>query len=228
MGSSNEWERALKLTGSAIELVAQKARSVEALADHLQQFAGSEHLVVLSEQYQRATRLLFFALQHATQDGQIELWADHLQRFVFGPRVAVIDAVIRHVKDIDRTLTPQQVLDATGRKQHTDPGVIASMPREGRTEDDVFFIPLRRFTSPQKVAETLELHGLKPDPYAQAKVNTDDSAFADEHPNASQWQGADGSWCYAAFDRWDGGRSVDVSRGGHGWDASWWVAGVRK
>src|SRR3990167_4179491 len=36
--------------------------------------------------------------------------------------------IVCHVK-VDRKLTPQQALDATGRKQYVDPDVVAGMPR---------------------------------------------------------------------------------------------------
>lgn len=181
-------------------------------------------------EWERVFKLLGSALKMVTEGSRSprEL-ADHLQIFVFGSRVEPVgDMIVRHVKDIDRTLTPQQVLDATGRKQYTNPNVVANMPREGRTEDDLFYFPLKRFTSPQKVAEALELRGLKPDPYAQAKDNADDSSFADKHPNGCQWKDADGNQCYASFYRWFVERSVDVYCYGDGWYGSWWVAGVRK
>jgi len=141
---------------------------------------------------------------------------------------AISDMIVRHVKNIDRTLTPQQMLDATGRHQYTDMKVVASMPRDGRTEDDVFFFPLRRFASPAEVAEALKFRGLKPDPYAQAKVNIDDPDFANEHLNGCQWQDADGQHCFATFGRWCGGRHVDVYRNDHDWYYYWWVGGVRE
>lgn len=33
---------------------------------------------------------------------------------------------------------------------------------------------------------------------------------------------------YAAFSRWDGGRSVDVGRDGFDWGGYWWIGGVRE
>ena len=72
------------------------------------------------------------------------------------------------------------------------------------------------------------LRGLTPDPMAQARVNTDNPAFADEHPNGCHWQ-ANGNWCFETFDRWgDGGRFVRVGRDRSGWDDRWWVGGIHK
>ena len=55
-----------------------------------------------------------------------------------------------------------------------------------------------------------------------------DPAFADDHPNFTHWQDADGKWCYAAFRRWGGERCVRVDRDGGGWGDDWWVAGLRE
>lgn len=142
--------------------------------------------------------------------------------------------IIRHVR-VARLRTPRQVLDATGRKQYINRGVVDAMLKDGRDEDDVFFF--RPDESAYKngliggddLAKEYELRGLKPDPYAQAAVNEVDPAFADEHPNSTHWKDADGNWCYVAFGhRYGGERDVDVGRSGNGWYDNWFFAGVRK
>ncbi len=148
---------------------------------------------------------------------------------------AVSNMIVRRVK-VDRTRIPQQVLDATGRKQYTDRKVVDAMPRDGRDEDDVFFFRPDKsvydkngLISDNNLAKEYELRGLKPDPYAQAAVNEADPAFADEKPNGSSWKDAGGNWCYAAFSRWRGDeRFVGVSRRGSDWGGGWLFAGVRK
>jgi len=59
-------------------------------------------------------------------------------------------------------------------------------------------------------------------------VNTDDPAFADEHPNCTHWKDGEGKWCFATFSRWGGERGVDVSRRDGVSRDGWWFAGVRK
>lgn len=144
---------------------------------------------------------------------------------------AVSGMIVRHVK-VDRTRTPQQVLDATGRRQYVDPDVVASMPGcgDGIEELDVCFFPLRRFASDEEVEEACKLRGLErlADPYVVAQVNTDDPEFADTHPNGTHWKDAEGKWCYFAFDRWHGERLVNVHRRALDWRDSWWFAGLRK
>ena len=143
---------------------------------------------------------------------------------------AVSSMIVRHVK-VNRNRTPQQVLDATGRKQYTDSKVVKAMPKGEGDETDVHFFKLGRYVSDADLEKEYELRGLKPaDPYSLAAVNEADPAFADEYPNGTHWKDASGNWCYAVFNQWSGGeRGVSVSRDvGNDWDDYWWFAGLRK
>lgn len=102
------------------------------------------------------------------------------------------------------------------------------MPRGVGVEVDVVFFPGKRSLSNAEVEEQYALRGLTPDPYAQAAVNEADPAFADTHPNGTQWKNVDDRWCYATFDQWGGERRVDVHRLDLSWYAFWWFAGLRK
>ena len=137
------------------------------------------------------------------------------------------DLIVRCVS-VNRAQTPQEMLDATGRKQYTDPDVIKGMPRGEGEKVEVTFFQVGRQASDDELEKEFASRGLKPtDPYSLAKVNQDDPAFADTHPNATHWKGADGKWHYAAFDHWgDGERHVDVHRNESGWDGHWWFAGL--
>ena len=165
--------------------------------------------------------------------GQPELASEQFN--VFRRRVeAVSTMIVRHVI-VDRTRTPQQALDATGRRQYTGQKVVDAMPHgEGEAVDFVFFKPspesyTNGFLSNAALKKEFEFYGLTPDPMAQAAANEADPAFADQHPNGTHWQDANGTWYYAAFHRWDGGgRCVLVYRRGHDWGDRWWFGGVRK
>ena len=142
--------------------------------------------------------------------------------------------IVRRVK-VNRTLTPMQVIDATGRTRCVDERVVATMPMgDGDEVDVVFFKPepdeytMPGFMSNDGLKEALKRRGLTPDPRAQAKVNEEDPAFADEKPNATQWQDSEGRYCYVAFLRWLGGRVVYVNRFDDVWRGLWWLAGLRK
>lgn len=138
---------------------------------------------------------------------------------------AISDMIVRHVK-VDRTRTPQAVLDATKRRQYTSDASVQCMPTDGRDEDDVYFFKVSRFISDDELEKELALRGLKRDPYAQAQVNIDDPAFADEHPNGTHWQDADGNWHFASFDRWGDERHVRVYRGVSEWGGYSFFGGV--
>lgn len=142
----------------------------------------------------------------------------------------VANTIVRTVK-VNRDLTPQQVLDATGRNQYTDKSVVATMPSNGTGVEEtvtVEFFKLARYVSDDELQHELDERGLTRDPYAQAAVNEADPAFADEHPNGTHWKDADGKWCFVAFGRDVDRRHVCVYRHDSDWDAIWWFGGVRK
>ena len=134
---------------------------------------------------------------------------------------AISSIIIRRVR-VDRTRTPRQAIDATGRSQYLDDDVVATMPQGEGDEVDVYFIPTKRFVSAAEVPAFLAQYGLVPDPRAQAAVNEADPAFADEHPNGTQW----GNNCYLTFYRWVGGRGVDCYRDDNRWRDFWLLSGV--
>ncbi len=157
--------------------------------------------------------------------------ADLANKFVASLRGAVeaVSNMIVRTVTVDRTRSPQAVLDATGRRQYTDRTVVDAMPKgEGATAEVFFFRP-GRYVSDADLDKEFDLRGLKPvDPYALAAVNEADPAFANEHPNATHWKDDKGQWCYATFNRWDGGREVCVYRHDSDWHDSWWFVGVCK
>lgn len=141
----------------------------------------------------------------------------------------VTNLIVRRVK-VNRNRTPQEALDATGRRQHVDSDVVSAMPRGEGEEVEVFFFNLGRFVSDDDLEKECELRGLKSaDPYSLAAVNENNHAFADAYPNGTHWKGKNGKWCYAAFDNWVGDvRRVHVNHDDDGWNGDWWFAGVRK
>ena len=146
---------------------------------------------------------------------------------------ATSNMIARRVK-ADRTKSPQQALDATRRQQYTDRDVVEGMPKGELDEEDIYlFKPdlsaRGGHISDDDLEKEFDARGFKPaDPYKLAKFNADDPAFADEHPNGTHWKDATGRWCFAAFDRWFGGRLVYVNRHDDVWNDSCWFAGSRK
>jgi len=148
----------------------------------------------------------------------------------FRARVEAISNLIVRRVTVNRTCTPQEAIDATGRTQYTDRTIVDAMPRGEGEETEVIFFNLGRYVSDDNLDKEYELCGLIPaDPYSLAAVNEADPTFADDHPNATHWKDSSGKWCYAAFDRFDDDeRGVFVSRSGDGWHDAWWFAGLRK
>jgi hypothetical protein len=109
---------------------------------------------------------------------------------------AMSEIIVRRVK-VDRTRTPQQVVDATGRTQYINKDVLGTMPKGEGDEVDVHFVPTKRFVPVSEVPAFLAQYSLVPDPRAQAAVNEEDPAFADKVPNGTQW----GDNCYLAFSK---------------------------
>ncbi len=148
---------------------------------------------------------------------------------LFRARVEAISNMIIRRVPVNRRRTPQEVLDATGRKQYTDKDVVGAMPHGEGEEVEVCFFNLGRDISDTDLDKEYEVHGLEPaDPYSLAAVNEADPALADNNPNCTHWKDSRGKWCYVAFYRWYGvERRVGVDRGG-GWGGRWWFAGLRK
>src|SRR3989338_3373343 len=151
---------------------------------------------------------------------------------VFRKLVEEISRWIVHVVSVNRTRTPQQSLDACGRKQYVDKKIVNAMPRcTGDRVKLVYFKPddsayKDGWLSCATLAEEYKKRGLVPDPQAQIDDNAANPEFADTTPNGCQWVDADGNYCCAAFDRWDGERFVDVYRSDRGWHGHWAFAGV--
>jgi len=147
-------------------------------------------------------------------------------------RLKMISKIVVRRVVVWRNRTQQEMLDAMGRTQYVNSEVVGLIPGKGDSEgeEDVYFIPLKgKDTSAEAVQALLDKYGLKPDGYAVGAVNEADPAFADSHPNFTQWVDENGKHCYVAFNRWLGGeRIVDVSRYESAWYGRWLVGGVRK
>jgi hypothetical protein len=141
---------------------------------------------------------------------------------------AVSDMIVLRVQ-VNRTLTPQQALDATGRQQYTSPNVVNAMPNADDDKVDVHFFKIDYAPQDHQLEREFEERGLRPaDPFTLAQANANDPAFADVHNNATHWKAADGRWCCVRFANCPTGRIVHVVYTGNWWFAGWWFAGVRK
>lgn len=88
---------------------------------------------------------------------------------------------------------------------------------------------IRKFVNDDDLEKEYELRGLMP---AHPEDILD--FWTDEGHIGTHWKDGDDKWCFATFDRWDGGeRSVRVGRSVGLWDVGWgddfwFFAGLRK
>lgn len=148
---------------------------------------------------------------------------------LFRRRVESISNKLVHTVSVNRTLTPQQALDATSRRQYTDPNVVASMPRGEGDQVVLYYFDLDYDPTPTELQAEYDKRSLKADPIAQAADNAANPSFADQRPNCCQW-GLDenGVASFAAFHYWHDERRVSVHRRGNGWRRNDRFGGVRK
>lgn len=144
----------------------------------------------------------------------------------------LVGQVVRLVRNINRSRTPEQVLIDTSRKVYSNPAVVATMPRGTKSTArlHIFDVDKSKYKNGAltcaDLAEEYRQRGLRADVEALADYLKKNPAAADEKWLACQWIDEDGKYCYAAFGRWSGGRGVGVNRGGSGWLGDGSFAGV--
>lgn len=112
-------------------------------------------------------------------------------------------------------------------KIYADKEVLAAAPRN-KAQSELVFFNVGKYITDDELEKEYECRDLIPaDLYALAtwvEANqTDDRAYFGTH-----WKDAQDKWCFAAFDRWFGGRGVLVDRRVLEWGGHWFFAGVRK
>lgn len=143
--------------------------------------------------------------------------------------VKVVSNMISRFAKVDRSLSPEQVIDATKRNKYVSDEVVKTIPLGTGEKVYVHFFKLgQSVISDDDLEKEYEKRGLVPDPRAQAAVNAEDPAFADSKPNGTHWKDANGNWCFLAFFKPDGKRRVGVDHNRNGWYDDWWFGGVCK
>ena len=172
------------------------------------------------------------ASEFSSEAAQLALGTKGLAAEMFAPfrkRAEVVGQMIVRRASVDLSLTAKKALDATGRVQYINDSVVTEMPRGTSTQVEVHFFKLGRHVSCADLVKEYELRGLEPvDPFTLAAINQEDQAFADTHPNGTQWTDAKGKVCCGAFDAWGDERDVLVRQNDDAWGALWWFGGVRK
>lgn len=136
------------------------------------------------------------------------------------------EVIIREVTP-DLSLSPQELLNATGRKQYTHVDVVNTMPKGSGGKHTLYFFPLVVYETVAEVGQVCDERGLKlASPYALAQANIDDEEFADRHPNLTYWKNGSGKCCSFAFDHWNGRPNIYCND--RRWCGNWWVSCVPK
>jgi len=118
--------------------------------------------------------------------------------------------IVRRVH-VDGTRSAPMALNATRRDSNmcNDSTVFTGIPRGVSGDVEVVFFKAddSAFDQDDCISEdNLEnqftQRGLAPaDLYSVAKVNEDDSDFANDHPNGTHWKDKSGRWCFVSFNR---------------------------
>ena len=123
---------------------------------------------------------------------------------VFRRRVEEVQKFVHRSVAVDRTLTPEAAIAATGRKQYVNAAVVAAIPQGIGDIANIMFIPLEEWLNDESVDKKLDALGyVAADSFVLAAHNENEPDFAKKHPCFTHWQNAAGEWCYAAFHDWN-------------------------
>jgi hypothetical protein len=136
---------------------------------------------------------------------------------------------------VNRTLTPHQILDSTGRIQLVEPDVVEAMPRGRGDWTNVHFFKPNSLAyddgtmSDDTLAEEYKNLALRPvDMYSLLGVERMNPSLVTTNPYATHWKDANGYWCHGAVVNYNGEPRVHVNRSHRGWKSHWTFAGLRK
>lgn len=102
-------------------------------------------------------------------------------------RVEARTGLLIHTVDVNRTSTPQAMLEATGCVPYVDSDVVATMPRGEGDKVELCFFQVPGNPSDDDLASAYDLCGLAPaDPFTVGDFNAANREFADKYPNATQ------------------------------------------
>ncbi|MFA6588198.1 MAG: hypothetical protein WCT08_03955 [Patescibacteria group bacterium] len=131
---------------------------------------------------------------------------------------------------VDRSRTPQQMIDATGLVKYTDKEVVESMPiGNGEITDVYLFSDWYSGDSlyDEEVDSQYARRGLIAcDPFSLAQVIIDDPSLVERHIG-THWKDGKDRWCRIEFDQWRRDECVFVNRTTDKWRYCW-LAGIPK
>ena len=131
--------------------------------------------------------------------------------------------------NVNRKLSAEEAIAATGCKQVVEPQILSSMPSGREDSVEVLFVRLNKWMNNEQAAEFLRENKLvAAEPLALAAYIAANPDFAKNYPCFTHWQGKAGLWCHQSF-RLSLGESkvrVQIAQNGHQWPGDWWVSGM--
>ncbi len=190
-----------------------------------------EHLMDMIRQRLKGRKLTLGEVQYIIQNGgrYLSIMDEAVDVLVGRVRSDVSNTIVHMVRNIRRSRTVEEAVNATGRAKYVNNSVLATMPVGQGSEDvELVYFKLGRYIQAEDLEREYEARGFRPDPQAQMADNEADPSFADDHPNSCFWDRDGQVSSFAAFYRWGDGREVLVGRSDDGRVDRWWFAGVRK
>lgn len=135
------------------------------------------------------------------------------------------------VKNINRSQTITEAIDATEREQYISNEVVKEMPRNKEYGDSVelkFLEPNGRSRTRKEVNNWYTDNDLIADPDSLLECVTQNLDAADDQPLACQWKDKKGKYCYLLLDYCRLGRRVIVDRTDHSWLDGYRIVGIPK
>jgi hypothetical protein len=141
--------------------------------------------------------------------------------------------IVRFVKNVDRSVSPEEAVKASGIKfSNNYPNGVAQMPRGVGSDVEVIFFQIdngQHFLKNETVLEEYEARGLDPvDPYTLIEINKENPAFLSKYKNTTQWKDINGLFWKIEFHLFFTDPHIFICPMDEESRKEMWFAGVRK
>lgn len=134
----------------------------------------------------------------------------------------------KYTFNIQRTLSPQELLNKTGFKQYVDKDIVHTMPQGKGEKVTIEFFTLNECVIDDELEKEYESRGLVPiEPYDLIEFVHQNPELMDTNYIGTHWKDEE-KWNFARCRRWDGARHVHVYQSVNDWSAGEWFGGRGK
>jgi hypothetical protein len=155
---------------------------------------------ISEQEIERVSKLIRDRLEKIGLKAKLERKGEELTFIIIGTG-KILKFVLRRVT-VERSRTPQQVLDATKAFQNVCPEVLKGMPGsgEGRERVEILLFKLGFSIRDEGLEKRLKKLNFKAaDAYELAALNEADPDLARRYPNVTHWKDSKGRWCWIGF-----------------------------